>query len=129
MKLQKNLLIIPAVLALVWGVSGLFIPGLVFKFLKTPAEMINPGLTSTHSLLGIGQISLGIIALWMRSISDKKMMAGAMTVIAAVFLMFGLPGVLSDFFIADSVRNMVVFVQGIVMILLAVLFFVKRKAD
>jgi hypothetical protein len=43
--------------------------------------------------------------------------------------MFGLHGVLSDFFIADSVRNMVVFVQGIVMILLAVLFFVKRKAD
>jgi hypothetical protein len=65
----------------------------------------------------------------MRSISDKKMMAGAMTVVAASLLMFGLHGVLSDFFIADSVRNMVVFVQGIVMILLAVIFFVKRKAD
>ena len=129
MKLQKSLLFIPAALSLVWGVFGLFTPGLIFKLLKTPAEMINPGLTATHSLLGIGQISLGIVALWMRSISDKKMMAGAMTVIAASLLMFGLHGVLSDFFIADSVRNMVVFIQGIVMILLAVLFFVKRKAD
>jgi len=129
MKLQKNLLIIPAALALVWGVFGLFAPGLVFKFLKTPAELINPGLMTTHSLLGVGQISLGIVALWMRSISDKKMMAGAMTVIAASLLMFGLHGVLHNLFIADSIRNMVVFIQGIVMILLAVLFFVKRKAD
>jgi uncharacterized membrane protein len=129
MKLQKSLLIIPAALALVWGVFDLFAPGLVYKFLNTPAEMINPELTATLSLFGVGQISLGIIALWMRSISDKKMMTGAMTVIAAVFLMFGLHGVLSDFFIADSVRNMVVFIQGIVMILLAVIFFVKRKAD
>jgi hypothetical protein len=129
MKLQKNLLIIPAVLALVWGVFGLFAPGLVFKFLKTPTELINPGLMTTHSLLGVGQISLGIVALWMRSISDKKLMAGAMTVIAASLLMFGLHGVLHNLFIADSIRNMVVFIQGIVMILLAVLFFVKRKAD
>ncbi len=129
MKLQKNLLIIPAALALVWGVFGLFAPGLVFKFLKTPAEMINPGLTTTHSVLGVGQISLGIVALWMRSISDKKMMAGAMTVIAASLLMFGLHGVLNNLFIEGSTRNMVVFIQGIVMILLAVLFFVKRKAD
>jgi len=129
MKLQKSLLFIPAVLALVWGVFGLFTPGLIFKLLKTPAEMINPGLTSTHSLLGVGQISLGIIALWMRSISDKKMMAGAMTVIAVIFLMFGLHGVLNDFIIEGGTRNMIVFIQGIVMILLAVLFFAKRKAD
>jgi hypothetical protein len=65
----------------------------------------------------------------MRSISDKKLMAGAMTVIAASLLMFGLHGVLHDFLIEGAVRNMIVFVQGIVMILLAVLFFVKRKAD
>ncbi len=129
MKLQKSLLFIPAALALVWGVFGLFTPGLIFKLLKTPAEMINPGLTTTHSLLGVGQISLGIIALWMRSISDKKMMAGAMTVIAVVFLMYGLHGVLHDFFIEGAIRNMIVFVQGIVMILLAVLFIAKRKAD
>lgn len=129
MKLQKSLLFIPAALALVWGVFGLFTPGLIFKLLKTPAEMINPGLTATHSLLGVGQISLGIIALWMRSISDKKMMAEAMTVIAAIFLMFGLHGVLHDFIIEGGTRNMIVFIQGIVMILLAVLFFAKRKAD
>ncbi len=129
MKLQKSLLFIPAALALVWGVFGLFTPGLIFKLLKTPAEMINPGLTATQSLLGVGQISLGIIALWMRSISDKKMMAGAMTAIAVIFLMFGLHGVLHDFFIEGGIRNMIVFVQGIVMILLAVLFFAKRKAD
>ncbi len=129
MKLQKSLLFIPAALALVWGVFCLFTPGLIFKLLKTPAEMINPGLTETQSLLGVGQISLGIIALWMRSISDKKMMAGAMTVIAVIFLMFGLHGVLHGFFIEGAIRNMIVFIQGIVMILLAVLLFAKRKAD
>lgn len=129
MKLQKNLLFIPAILALVWGVLELFAPGTVLKILKTPAEMMNPGLTVTQTVLGVSQISLGIIALWLRSISDKKVMSGAMTLIAFIFLMFGVHGILNDQFIEGASRQPIIFVQGIVMILLAVLFFAKRKAD
>jgi len=56
MKLQKNLLIIPMVVAGVWGILGLFFPETVFKFLGTPTENINLNLTSTQMILGISQI-------------------------------------------------------------------------
>jgi hypothetical protein len=127
MKVQKNLLWIPVVLALLWGICGLLAPGLTAKMLKTPAEWMNPGLLSWQSVFAVSQICLGIIALWMRTISDKKIMTGAMTIIALVFLLFGLHGVLQSLFIRGLELEMITFIQGIVMILLAALFFIKRK--
>jgi hypothetical protein len=127
MKAQKNLLWIPAILAFLWGIFGLFAPGLISKMLKTPPEWINPGLQSWLSVTAVGQISLGIIALWMRTISDKKIMTGAMTIVSVVFLLFGLQGVLQNLLIKGLKLEMITFIQGIVMILLAVLFFIKRK--
>lgn len=128
MKAQKNLLYIPMFFAFVWGIFGLVAPGVVFKMLKTPVEMVNSALVTTQTVLAVSQISLGIIVLWMRSIEDKKLMSGAMTVVSLVLLLFGLHGVLHDLFIAGAIRNMIVFIQGIVFLLLAVLFFLKRKA-
>ena len=127
MKVQKNLLWIPVVLAFLWGICGLLAPGLIAKMLKTPAEWMNPGLLSWQSIFAVSQICLGIIALWMRTISDKKIMTGAMTIIALVFLLFGLHGVLQSLFIRGLELDMITFIQGIVMILLAALFFIKRK--
>ncbi|MEE8190815.1 MAG: hypothetical protein V3T79_04375, partial [Candidatus Scalindua sediminis] len=66
MKLQKNLLLIPVVVAGVWGLFGLFAPEALMKLLNTPSESINPSLISTHMSLAIAQICLAIFAFWMR---------------------------------------------------------------
>ena len=127
MKLQKNLLLIPVVVAMVWGLFGLFAPEALMKLLKTPSEAINPALISTQMILAISQIGLGIIAFWMRSLKDKTAMSGAMSVVAVVFLLFGLNAVTVNLMVEGLARNMILFIQGIVFIVLAVLFFLKRN--
>jgi|GEM_PF-2656160 len=127
MKLQKNLLLIPVVVAMVWGLFGLFAPEALMKLLKTPSESINPALISTQMVLAISQIGLGIIAFWMRSLKDKTAMSGAMSVVAVVFLLFGLQGVLVNLIVEGLSWNMFLVVQSIVFIVLAVLFFLKRN--
>ncbi len=127
MKLQKNLLIIPILVALVWGILGLFFPETVSKLLGLPEENINLSLKSTQMILGVSQISLGIIAIWMRTLKDKAAMSGAMTVVSVVFLLFGLEAVLVNFLVEGHTINMILFVQGIVFIVLGILFFAVRK--
>jgi len=127
MKLQKNLLWIPIVFAFAWGLFGLFAPQALFKFLSIPIENINISLISTQMTVGISQISLGIIAFWMRSLKDKAMMSGAMTVVGVVFLLFGLEAVLVNFIVEGHTINMILFIQGIVFILLGFIFFAFRK--
>ncbi len=127
MKLQKNLLLIAVVVGMVWGLFGLFAPEALMKLLKTPSESINPSLISTHMVLAISQISLGIIAFWMRSLKDKTAMSGAMSVIAVAFLLFGLEGVLVNLIVEGHQWNMFLVIQSFVFIVLAVLFFLKRN--
>ncbi len=127
MTLQKNLLWIPVVIAGVWGLFGLFAPGTLMKLLKTPSESINPALLSTQMVLAVSQICLGIIAFWMRSLEDKKAMSGAMSVVAIAFLLFGLQGLLVNLIVKDLPRNMFLFIEAIVFIVLAVIFFLKRN--
>jgi len=127
MKLQKNLLIIPILFALVWGILGLFFPETVFKLLGLPKENINITLKSTQMILGVSQISLGIIAIWMRTLKDKAVMAGAMAVVSVVFLLFGLEAVLVKFLVEGYTMNTILFVEGIVFIVLGILFYMVRK--
>jgi len=127
MKLQKNLLLIPVVVAMVWGLFGLFAPEALMKLLKTPSESINPALISTQMVLAISQIGLGIISFWMRSLKDKTAMSGAMSVVAVVFLLFGLQGVLVNLIVEGLTWNMFLVIQSFVFIVLAVLFFLKRN--
>jgi len=127
MKLQKNLLWIPVLFAMVWGLFSLFAPEMLMKFLNTPTENINLSLIATQMIVGVSQISLGIIALWMRTLKDKGAMSGAMTVVAVVFLLFGLEAVLVDTIVEGLTSNTILFVQGVVFIILAILFFINRK--
>jgi hypothetical protein len=127
MKLQKNLLIIPILFALVWGILGLFFPETVFKLLSLPKENINITLKSTQMILGISQICLGIIAIWMRTLKDKAAMSGAMTVVSVAFLLFGLEAVLVNFLVEGYTMNTILFVQGILFIVLGLLFYAVRK--
>ena len=126
MKLQKNLLWIPVLVAMVWGLFSLFAPETLMKFLNTPTENINLTLVATQMLLGVSQISLGIIALWMRTLKDRDAMSGAMTIVALVFLLFGLEAVLVDLVVEGLKTNTIIFVQGVVFIVLAILFFINR---
>ena len=127
MKLQKNLLWIPVLFAMVWGLFSLFAPEMLMKFLNTPTENINLSLIATQMIVGVSQISLGIIALWMRTLKDRGAMSGAMTVVAVVFLLFGLEAVLVDTVVEGLTSNTILFVQGVVFIVLAILFFINRK--
>jgi hypothetical protein len=127
MKLQKNLLIIPILFSLVWGILSLFFPDTVFKILGTPTENINIALTSTQMVLGIAQLSLGIIAIWMRTLKDKAAMSGAMTVVSVACLLFGLEAVLVNVFVEGYTWNMILSVQGILFIVLGILFYAVRK--
>jgi hypothetical protein len=128
MKAQKNLLWIPAVLAFLWGIVVFFAPESMAKLMKTPAEWINPGLLSWAVTFAVCQICLGVICLWLRTIQDKKTMTGAMTIVALVFLLFGLHGVLQSFIIKGMTKiEIISFIQGIIMFPLAALFFIKRK--
>ena len=87
----------------------------------------NEDLRLTQMVLGVSQISLGIIAFWMRSLRDRSAMSGAMTIVAVIFLLFGLEAILVDFVVEGMTRNMILFIQGIVFILLAIIFFLSRK--
>ena len=127
MKLQKNLLIIPILFAGIWGILGVFFPETVFKLLDLPKENINITLTSTQIILGISQISLAIIAIWIRTLKDVAVMAGAMKVISVVFLLFGLEAVLVNYLLEGYTINMILVVEGIVFIVLGILFYAVRK--
>ncbi len=127
MKLQKNLLIIAILFSLVWGILGVFFPETVFKLLRLPEENLNATLKSTLMTLGIAQISLGIIAIWLRTLKDKAVMGSAMAIVSVVFLLFGLDAVLKNLFVEGLTRNTFLFGQGILFIVLAILFFVLRK--
>ncbi len=116
MKLQKNLILLAAIIALIWGVLGLFAPQVLANLLKIPEESINPYLISTQMTLAIAQISLGIIAIWIRTLKDKNLMGQAMTVVALIFLLFGLESVLSHLIVKGLPMNMFLFIEGIVFI-------------
>jgi predicted membrane channel-forming protein YqfA (hemolysin III family) len=127
MKIQKNLFLLAAVIAFAWGLFGLFTPKVLIDFLKVPEEFINPALVSTQMSLAIAQISLGIIAIWIRSLADKKLISQAMLIVAVIFLLFGLQAVLVHLVVEGLAINMILFIEGIVFIVLGVVFFVWRK--
>lgn len=127
MKLQKNLLFIPILIGGIWGILGLFFPSTVSKLFSVPAENINISLKSTQMILGVSQISLAIIAIWIRTLEDKKVLSGAMMIVAVVFLLFGLQAVLVNFLVEGFTMNMLLFIQGIVFIILGILFYAVRK--
>jgi len=127
MKLQKNLLLLAAIIAFAWGLFGLFAPQVLVNLLKIPEESINSYLISTQMTLAIAQISLGIIAVWIRSLKDKQLIGRAMSIVALVFLLFGLESVLSPLILKGLAMNMFLFIEGIVFIVLAVIFFIFKN--
>ena len=127
MKLQKNLILLAAIIAFAWGLFGLIVPQVLANLLKIPEESINPHLISTQMTLAIAQISLGIIAIWIRTLKDKNLMGQAMTVVALIFLLFGLESVLSHLIVKGLAMNMFLLIEGIVFIVLAVVFFIFKN--
>ena len=127
MKLQKNLLLLAAIIAFAWGLFGLFAPQVLLNLLKIPEESVNPFYISNQMSLAIAQISLGIVAIWMRSLKDKNIIGRAMSIVALIFLLFGLESVLSHLIVKGLAMNMFLFIEGIVFIILAVIFFVFKN--
>ena len=108
MKTQRNLLLFPAIVALVYGLASVFIPRSFITYFDIPAEMITPGFVAWVVSTGIVSIGLSMLAFWMRSLTDASSMKGGMTVFSIFYALFTV-------------------IQGIVSILLAIVFFAYRE--
>ena len=63
----------------------------------------------------------------MRTLKDMAVMAGAMKIVSVVFLLFGLEAVLVNVLVEGYTLNMILFVQGIIFIVLGILFYAVSK--
>ncbi|MFC1550185.1 hypothetical protein ACFL46_02715 [Candidatus Neomarinimicrobiota bacterium] len=127
MKTQRNLLLFPAIVALVYGLASVFIPRSFITYFDIPAEMITPGFVAWVVSTGIVSIGLSMLAFWMRSLTDASSMKGGMTVFSIFYALFGLETLLEPVIIPEMTLNTITVIQGIVSILLAIVFFAYRE--
>jgi hypothetical protein len=127
MEKQKRLLLIPAILGLAYGIVGLFFPSVLHGMFKMPAEHINPTLNELGAVLAISQLSLGLLANWMRKVEDIAVLNSGMKVVAVIFLLFAVEGMFNSI-IFDGLRySAVSSVQGLIFLIIAVLFYLNSK--
>lgn len=128
MKTQKSLLLIPAILGLLYGLGSILIPKSFITFFDIPADMITPGFVAWVVSAGIASIGLALLAFWMRSLTDDSSMKGGMSVFSIFFALFGLESLFEPVIIPEMTFNYTTLIQGIVFIILAIVFYVKRTA-
>ena len=126
MKIQKTLLLISAILGLLYGLGSILIPKQFITFFDIPAETITPGFVAWVVSAGIASIGLAMLAFWMRSLTDDSSMKGGMTVFSIFFGLFGLWSLFESTIIQDLIFSNTALSQGIVFIILAIVFYVKR---
>jgi uncharacterized membrane protein YozB (DUF420 family) len=127
MKTQKNLLLIPAILGMLYGLGSIFIPRTFAVFFDIPTENITPDFVSWIISAGVAAIGLGMFAIWFRSLTDINVLKGAMTVFSIFFLLFGVESLLVQVIVQGSTFGYTTFIQGIVFVILAIVFFALRK--
>ncbi len=127
MEKQKRLLLIPAILGLAYGVVGIFFPSVLHGIFKMPAEHINPSLSELSAVLGISQLSLGMLAIWMRTVEDSNVLNNGMKVVAVIFLLFAVEGMFNSVIFDGLIYNVVSSVQGLIFLIVSVLFYLNSK--
>ena len=126
MKTQKTLLLIPIILGLLYGLGSILIPKTFITFFDVPTEMINPGFVAWVVSAGIASIGLAMLAFWMRSLTDDSSIKGGMTVLSIFFALFGLESLFEPVIIPEMTFTYTTFIQGIIFIILAIVFYVNR---
>ena len=126
MKTQKNLLLIPAIIFLLCGLASVFSPKSFITFYDIPAEMITPGFVAWVVSTGIVLIGIAMLAFWIRSLTLASSIKGGLTVFSIFYALFGLETLLEPVIIPEMTLNTTKVIQGIVSILLAIVFYVNR---
>ena len=125
---QKKLLLIPAILGFAYGIVGILFPSVLEAMFKTPDEFINPGYQQTSMILAISQLSLGLLANWMRKVDNSSVLNSGMKIIAIIFVLFGLEGIFASMLFDGLPYSAVSSVQGLIFIIIAVLFYLNSKS-
>ena len=126
MKTQKTLLLIPAILGLLYGLGSILVPKSFITFFDIPVEMITPGFVAWVVSAGIAGIGLALLAFWMRSLTDASAMRGGITVFSIFFALFGLESLFERVIVPEMTFNITTLIQGIVFIILAIVFYLNR---
>ncbi len=127
MKRQRNLLLIPGILGILMGTVGIITPQYFIQFYDVPVEHITPSFIVFTIILGISLLSLGIVSLWLRTIKDKLIMRGAMTISAIIFLLFGLESILETLLVKGAFYSKISTYQGIAFLFIALGFALSRN--
>jgi hypothetical protein len=127
MKTQKNLLLIPGILALLYGLASVFIPKSFITFFGIPTEMITPGFVGWVVSAGIASIGIAMLAFWMRSLTDASSMKSGITIFSIFSALFGLESLLESVIIPEIPYSSTTSIQGIVFIFIAIVFYVNRS--
>ncbi len=127
MKTQRNLLLIPGIFGLLYGLASVFIPKSFIAFFDIPAEMITPGFVAWVVSTGIASIGIAMLAFWIRSLTSASSIKGGLTVFSIFYALFGLETLLEPVIIPEMTLNTTTVIQGIVSILLAIVFFAYRE--
>ncbi len=126
MKTQKNLLLIPAILGMLYGLGSIFIPRTFAVFFDIPAENITPDFITWIITAGTAGIGLGMFAIWSRSLTDINVVKGVMMVFSIFFFLFGVESLLVQLIVSGSTFGYTTLIQGIVFVILAIVFFANR---
>jgi hypothetical protein len=130
MNIQRVLLIFPAALAFTIGLLAIFVPKTLMKIYDIPMSDIfiqTPHFIGIITIMGLALIGLGIICLWIRTLTDPKAMKGGMTCISIIIFLFGLESIFEPFFIKGMTFNIVTVITGVILPILAVFLFIYRN--
>ena len=127
MKTQKNLLLIPAILGMLYGLGSIFIPRTFAVFFDIPAENITPDFVTWIITAGTAGIGLGMFAIWSRSLTDINVVKGVMTVFTIFFFLFGVESLFVQVLVSGSTFGYTTLIQGIVFLILAIVFFAYKE--
>ncbi len=129
MKTQRNLLLFPAVAGWIFGIFAVFAPRYYIQLYNVPINQISASFIHFTIVLGIALAGLGIIAWWMRSLTDISAMKGAMVVVSIVMFLMGLENVFVPFFMKDLPYSSFATIHGILFLVIAVVFYLKRNPN
>ena len=96
MDTQKNLMMFTIVISVIYGIWAIFAPGHIMSTYGTPEEFVNPVALNIVMLFGVATWVVAILGWHIRSTVTEENVEKAMTYFAIAWLLYGLPGVLSE---------------------------------
>ena len=96
MDTQKNLMMFTIVISVIYGIWAIFAPAHIMSTYGTPEEFVNPVALNIVMLFGVAAWVVAILGWHIRSTVTEENVEKAMSYFAIAWLLYGLPGVLSE---------------------------------